>query len=79
MIGGAILGYLDKNGTQIPTVPMLGRAGTLAVIAYFLRGKSPYISHAAAGFAAIAAYEFTREGSVSGRGRVSGAGVAMQT
>jgi hypothetical protein len=65
-IGGAVLGYLDKQQTVIPTLPVIGRAGTLALAAYIFRDKSPWIRSAATAFAAIAAYELTREGAIAG-------------
>jgi len=61
-----VLGLLDKQGTTFPTVPMLGRAGSLALACYFLRKKNPMLNHAATGFASIAAYQFGRSGSISG-------------
>jgi hypothetical protein len=65
---GAVLGYLDKNSTTFPTVPVLGRAGTLAVVCHYWKGNIFGFSTAqlANGFAAIAAYEYTTKGSVSG-------------
>lgn len=68
VVAGGLLGYLDKNATTFPTVPALGRAGTLAVVAYFWNGNVMGFStrRLADGFAAIAAYEFTTKGSVSG-------------
>jgi hypothetical protein len=68
MIGAALLGLLDKAGTAVPTVPLLGRAGTLGVASWYL-GKhmhSPQIQHAATGFLAIAVYELVREGKIAG-------------
>jgi hypothetical protein len=65
-VGGALLGYLDKQGTAIPTLPVVGRAGTLAVLCYVFKDKSPWIRSAGNAFAAIAAYELTREGSIAG-------------
>ncbi len=69
---GAALGYLDKGGTVIPTLPILGRAGTLAVACHFFRGHSSWLSHARDAFAAIAAYELSRDGTIAGIGGPSG-------
>lgn len=64
---GLILGWIDKNQTQVPTIPMLGRAGTLALGAWFFRKHSmKYLPKLAGGFAAIALYEWQREGSIAG-------------
>lgn len=69
-VSGFVLGYLDKNSTTFPTVPMLGRAGTLAVVCHYWKGNVLGFSTAdlAKGFAAIAAYEYSTKGSVSGPG-----------
>jgi len=75
-VAGYILGYIDKNPGSIPTIPVLGRAGTLAAGAWFMRGNLP----AGMGvklseiFAAIAFYEKSFSGQVAG-GR---AGVAAR-
>jgi len=68
IITGAVLGWLDKQGTAIPTVPMLGRAGTIGVASYLLykQSKSRMASHVATGALCIAAYELTNKGSISG-------------
>lgn len=68
MAGGFLLGVLDKQGTALPTVPVLGRAGTLGVGLYFLgkQMKAPIMVHAATAALAIAAYQMGREGKVSG-------------
>jgi hypothetical protein len=68
VVGGFALGVVDKAlGGAIPTIPMLGRAGTIAVGAYLFRGKGGGIMRdiAIAG-AAIAGYQLGSKGSVSG-------------
>lgn len=68
LLGGYLLGVLDAKGTKLPTVPVLGRAGTCGVGLYYL-GKhmhSPLVSHASTGFLAIAAYEMGKSGTISG-------------
>lgn len=68
-LGGAVLGYIDKTFTNIPTVPILGRAGTIAVAAYFLSGRGGLGTIArdvALAGAAVAGYELGKEGHVSG-------------
>ncbi len=67
-VGGAVLGFIDKQFPTLPTVPLLGRKGTLAVIAYFagkqLRSQIAFdVAKVAAG---LAAYEFAQTGHVSG-------------
>jgi len=59
--GAFALGILDKQGTALPTVPVLGRAGTAALAAYFMG-----FHDAATGLGSIALYEFAREGKIAG-------------
>lgn len=68
VVGGFALGFLDKSGTAIPTLPVLGRAGTIAVAAYFMGGKRGHgiLADVAKAAAAVAAYEYGSKGSVSG-------------
>lgn len=66
---GLALGYLDKPGgalSNIPTIPLLGRAGTLAAGLYFLAPKTGFWVEATAAAIAIAAYELGNKGSISG-------------
>lgn len=65
-LAGLVLGYIDKGGIAVPTVPLLGRAGTLALAAWIFRKHHSTLPHMAGGFAAIALYELEREGSISG-------------
>jgi hypothetical protein len=75
VLGGVALGMLDKQGTKIPTVPMLGRAGTIAVGLYFFGKHNATMRKGAMAAAAIAGYEFGLQGRVSG---VEGEGLAAQ-
>jgi hypothetical protein len=68
LVGGAALGFVDKAFPQLPTIPVLGRAGSLALYAYFAgKGKGHGILRdiAIAG-AAIAGYQLGGTGHVSG-------------
>lgn len=76
-IGGAALGYVDKNFPNIPTIPMLGRAGTIALVAYFLSSKGSSVAGFSVGSiardvaiagAGVAGYELGHDGKVSGVG-----------
>jgi len=72
---GAVLGWLDAQGTKIPTVPMLGRAGTVGVATYLIYRQSKgnrMLSHIATGALTIAAYELANKGSISGDDSVMG-------
>lgn len=68
MIGAAVLGLLDKQGTALPTIPVLGRAGTAGLALYWLAktNKSAQLGHAATGCLSIAVYELMREGKIAG-------------
>jgi len=71
-IAGYVLGMVDKSGTAIPTVPMLGRAGTVAAAAYFLgKGRGIWGDVALAAIA-IAGYE------MGSTGKIAGADIAPQ-
>jgi len=66
-VGGAALAWLDKSGTKVPTVPMLGKAGTIAVAAYFLGGKKPgLVRDVCISATVLAAYQFIKDGSIAG-------------
>lgn len=68
VVGGAALGFIDKAFPQLPTIPLLGRAGSIAAYAYFMsKGKGHGILRdvALAG-AAIAGYQLGNQGHVSG-------------
>lgn len=70
VVGGFVLGFLDKPGgpgANIPTIPMLGKAGTIALAAHFLgKGKPGMVTDVRNAAAAVAGYEFGYKGSVSG-------------
>lgn len=66
-LGGFIYGYLEKNVTQIPTLPLVGKSGAIALIAYFMGGKSPgIIADIGNAASVIAGYSFGSTGRVSG-------------
>jgi hypothetical protein len=66
--GGFALGMIDKSAIDFPTIPFLGRAGTLGLLAWGAARmtKNEWASHAATGLLAIAAYELSKEGTISG-------------
>src|SRR6267142_717985 len=60
-IGGAVFGFIEKSFPTLPTLPILGRAGTVAVAGYFLAkrggmGGSSIIRDTAMAAAVIAGY-----------------------
>jgi len=66
-MGGAALGFIHKQfGAQLPHMPMVGTNGTIALVAYFLRGKVPFASEVASAAIAVSAYEFASTGAISG-------------
>lgn len=70
-IGGAVLGFLEKTFPTMPTVPLIGRAGTIAIAAYFLNknggmGHGGLVRDVALSGAAIAGYQLGKQGSISG-------------
>ena len=66
-IGAFVIGMIEKQGTNIPTVPVLGRKGTIALGAYFLGGQKPGLARdVCLAATALAAFEFAKEGKVSG-------------
>lgn len=66
-VAGYVLGQLDKGtfGT-LPTIPMLGRAGTIAVGAWYFGKGNKYAKLAAIAASAIAGYEYGSTGKVVG-------------
>jgi hypothetical protein len=68
-IGGAALGYIEKSGmaSQLPTIPLIGRKGTVAIAAYYLGGKKPgLLQDVALAAAVLAGYELGHDGKISG-------------
>lgn len=70
-LGGAIYGYIEKKFPTLPTLPMIGRSGTIAVISYFVAknggmGHSGIVKDVGIAAAAIAGYQLGSTGKVSG-------------
>jgi hypothetical protein len=70
VIGGALLGWIEKNyGAKLPVIPVLGTKGTIAIGAYFAhkQGFAREISRdVCIAAAATAGYQLGKEGKVSG-------------
>lgn len=80
-MGGALLGFVDTAiGTKLPTIPMLGRAGTIALGCYLLgKGKGHgMLRDMAIAAAAVAGYEIGTKGSISGVIPAQVRGIAAQ-
>lgn len=69
-VGGAALGFIEKHFPTIPTVPVIGRAGTIAVAAHFLSKQggtaSGLLRDIAIAGSVIAGYQLGKDGKVSG-------------
>lgn len=75
VVAAGALGYLQKQGTQLPHVRQIGVSGTYGLGAYILgrMTKNEYIKHAATGLLAVAINEYIKEGpSASGDDDMSG-------
>lgn len=73
--GAVVLGFIDRQGMKIPTVPMLGRAGSIAVGGMLIgkHMKLPIATKVGKAALVIALYELGKSGKIEG---VSG---GMQT
>ena len=75
-IGGFAVGFIEKSFPSLPTLPIVGKKGAIAIAAYFLRGRHPIVTDIGNAAAAISGYEFGSTGHVTGN--VMGDGVAAQ-
>ncbi len=70
VIGGALLGWIEKNyGQKLPVIPVLGTKGTIAIGAFFAhkQGMAREITRdICIAAAATAGYQLGKEGRVSG-------------
>lgn len=69
-IGGAVLGFIEKSFPTLPTVPIIGRAGTIALGAYFLSRRGgmggTILRDVALAASAVAGYQLGHTGKISG-------------
>jgi hypothetical protein len=66
-IGGLGYGMLEKYmGEQIPSLPLLGKSGTIAAVIYFAGGRNDIINDIGIAAAAIAGYSLGKEGKITG-------------
>ena len=78
-LGGFIYGYIEKQFPQIPTLPVIGKSGAIALIAYFAGGKSAgIIADVGNAASVIAGYSFGSTGKVSGSLAPQVSGIAAQ-
>lgn len=70
-IGGAVFGYVEKSFPNLPTLPVVGRAGTVAIICHFLRkqggfGHGTLVRDVGMAASVIAGYQLGKTGKISG-------------
>ena len=68
-VGGLVYGFIEKSyGAQLPTLPLIGKSGTIALACYFLGGNNKMVQDIGIAAAAIAGYSLGKEGKISGYG-----------
>lgn len=65
-IGGAIYGFIEKTFPSIPSVPVLGKSGTVALICYLAGDRHPLLRDVGVAAASIAGYTLAKDGAISG-------------
>jgi hypothetical protein len=76
-IGGFAVGIIEKQFPNLPTLPVVGKKGAIALGIYFFnKGKAGILGDIGFAAACLAGYEFGTTGKVSGdlARQVSGAG-----
>lgn len=71
-IAAAIVGMAEKSGMldKLPTIPMLGRKGTVALAAWYWsrHGGGPWVRKVAIVAAVLAGHQLGSEGAITGEG-----------
>jgi len=68
-LGGAVFGFIEKSfGAQLPTLPIVGRAGSITIAAFFMaKGKaSGIMADVARAGAVLSGYQVGSTGKISG-------------
>jgi hypothetical protein len=65
-VGGFAVGFIEKSFPNLPTLPIIGRKGAIAIGAMLLAGKHPIIADIGLAAAAISGYELGSTGAISG-------------
>jgi len=76
-IGGAVFGYIESHFPNLPTLPVVGRAGTVAIACHFLRkqgglGHGVLVRDVGMAAAVIAGYQLGKTGKIAGDDGVDG-------
>jgi hypothetical protein len=81
-VGGYVIGFIEKQFPTLPTLPVVGKKGAIAIIGYFLASKGGNVGQIARDVAMVAAglagYEYGTTGKVSGDVVRQVSGVAAQ-
>ena len=75
VMGGFVAGFAEKQfGAQLPSVPLLGKKGTLTIALYFISKnvRSGILKDATIAAAAISGYELGLTGKISGEDVLGG-------
>lgn len=65
-MGGFGFGFVEKQFPNLPTLPVVGRAGTICLIAHYMGGRFPFAHQIAHAAAAIAGYQLGSTGKING-------------
>jgi hypothetical protein len=69
-LGGAAFGYIEKSFPNLPSLPLIGRSGTIALAAFFLSKRGGLgggiVRDIAIAGAAISGYQLGKTGAISG-------------
>jgi len=70
-IGGYLFGFIETKFPNLPTLPIVGRAGTVAIACHFLQkqggfGHGAIVRDVGMAAAVIAGYQLGKTGKISG-------------
>jgi hypothetical protein len=77
-VGGFAVGFLEKSFPNLPSLPIVGKKGAIAIGAYLLRNQSPILGDVALAAAAISGYQLGSTGIVTGFDESDVSGLAAQ-
>jgi hypothetical protein len=65
-MGGFGVGLIEKQFPNLPTLPVVGKKGAIALAVYFMKPKNKLLRDVGFAAAVLAGYEFGTTGKVSG-------------